>query len=147
MIIRSEKGCYAMRKNVLCISKFIIGGSLYYFLESVTRGYSHWTMFILGGACFLACGFVNNLSSQKTATWEKMVWCMIIITSLELIAGIIVNRYLGWEIWNYSRMPLQVMDQICVPFMLLWYVLGYPILKINKVCDLIILRHTPSHVE
>ena len=43
-----------------------------------------------------------------------------IITSLEFLAGLVVNRLLGWNVWDYSGMPLNVLGQICVPYMLLW---------------------------
>ena len=32
---------------------FGIGGIIYIILELLWRGWSHWTMFILGGACFV----------------------------------------------------------------------------------------------
>ena len=30
-----------------------IGGWIYYTLEILFRGFSHWSMFVLGGICFL----------------------------------------------------------------------------------------------
>lgn len=130
-----------MKKAFLYVYKFLIGGSLYYLLERMTRGHSHWTMFILGGACFLACGIVSSYYGNKITIWQKMVWCMIIITILELVAGIIINTMLGWRIWDYSGMPLHVMGQICVPFMLLWYLIGFPVIIINGLCDTVFVKN------
>lgn len=31
---------------------FGIGGLIYVMIEVIWRGYSHWTMFLLGGLCF-----------------------------------------------------------------------------------------------
>ena len=30
-----------------------IGGTIYYNFELIFRGFSHWTMYLLGGICFL----------------------------------------------------------------------------------------------
>ena len=30
-----------------------LGGTLYYMIEIIFRGYSHWSMFLLGGICFI----------------------------------------------------------------------------------------------
>lgn len=39
----------------------LIGGSIYVFIELVWRGYSHISMFILGGVCFVIIGLINEL--------------------------------------------------------------------------------------
>ena len=39
---------------------FAIGGMAYFFLEVLVRGYSHYTMFLCGGACFVCCGLLNE---------------------------------------------------------------------------------------
>ena len=39
---------------------FLIGGALYYVIEILWRGYSHWSMFILGGICFVIMGLLNE---------------------------------------------------------------------------------------
>lgn len=122
-------------KIVQYIVRVLLGGSIYYMLENLVRGYSHWSMFILGGMCFLCCGIVNDIAGNSITIWEKMVWCMIIITGLEFLTGLIVNVKLGWHIWDYSRMPLQVMGQICVPYMLLWYAISGLAIWLNKMCD------------
>lgn len=125
-----------IRLILISLAKIIIGGSIYFMLETIARGYSHWTMFILGGLCFLACGLINKLDNG-IPIWGKMVLCMIAITVLEFITGIIVNGLLGWNIWNYSGMPLHIYGQICVPFMFLWYIISYPALLLNRVFDYI----------
>lgn len=124
-----------IEKVVLNIVRILLGGSIYYMLETVVRGYSHWSMFILGGVCFLGCGIVNEMAGNSISIWKKMVWCMIIITVFEFLTGIIVNVKLGWHIWDYSGMPLHVMGQICVPYMFLWYGISGIAIWINKMCD------------
>ena len=44
-----------------------------------------------------------------------------IITVLEFITGCIVNLWLGWNVWDYSNLPLNLLGQICLPFSTLWY--------------------------
>lgn len=134
-ISRQDNGQNSIRPILVSIAKILIGGSIYYMLETIARGYSHWTMFILGGICFLSCGLINRWLDDEVSVWKKMVLCMIAITVLEFITGIIVNVLLGWNIWNYSGMPLHILGQICVPFMFLWYVISYPALMLNKVFD------------
>lgn len=123
------------------VIKLILGGGIYFILEMLVRGRSHWTMILLGGACFLLCGIIHDKSLGKITIWQQMVWCMIVITLLEFMAGVIVNIFLGWNVWDYSSMPLQVMGQVCVPFMFLWYIISYPAILLNEACDNILQRY------
>lgn len=100
---------------------FIIGGLLYILIELSYRGYSHWTMFILGGLCFVLIGGINNYISWDMPIYEQMMIGSVIITMLEFICGCIVNLWLGWDVWNYSNMPYNVLGQICLPFSILWF--------------------------
>ena len=127
---------------LISILKLFIGGSIYYSLEIIARGRSHWSMFLLGGLCFLVCGLINSRFGNDISLPAKMTLCMIAITILELLTGIIVNGFFGWQIWDYSGMPLQIFGQICVPFMLLWFIISYPALMLNKAIDklLVFLR-------
>lgn len=100
---------------------FFIGGMIYFCLEILWRGYSHWTMILVGGACFLMCGFVNEVFEWDMPMWQQMIICSIDIISIEFIAGCILNMWLGLNVWDYSNMPLNLFGQICAPFMLLWF--------------------------
>ena len=99
----------------------VIGGIIYYTLENIWRGYSHWTMGILGGICFICLGLINELLSWETPLVIQMLIGGTIITVLEFITGCIVNLWLGWNIWDYSDLPLNLLGQICLPFSILWY--------------------------
>ena len=100
---------------------FFIGGSLYGLLEILFRGHTHWTMFILGGACFVVMGLLN----EYKIPWH---WCLLrqavisacIITIFEFFTGCIVNLWLGWQVWDYSNLPFNLLGQICLYFFLLW---------------------------
>ena len=97
-----------------------VGGVLYVLIELVWRGWSHWTMFILGGICFIYLGLINEILSWNTPLWQQILIGTAGITALEFLTGCIVNLWLGWNIWDYSDMPCNVLGQICPQYMLLW---------------------------
>ena len=97
-----------------------IGGLLYIGIELIWRGYSHWTMFVLGGICFVLLGRINELMPWDMPLWQQMLIGTAIITGLEFVTGCIVNLWLGWNVWDYSNVPLNVFGQICLPYILLW---------------------------
>ena len=61
-------------KIVQYIVRVLLGGSIYYMLENLVRGYSHWSMFILGVVCFLCCGIVNDIAGNSIRIWKKMFY-------------------------------------------------------------------------
>ena len=99
----------------------IIGSIIYMSLEILWRGYTHWTMGVLGGICFICLGLINELLSWETPLVLQMLIGSTIITILEFITGCIVNLWLGWNVWDYSNLPLNLLGQICLPFSILWY--------------------------
>ena len=100
---------------------FVMGGLVYMSLELLWRGYTHWTMGVLGGICFICLGLINELLSWETPLALQMLIGSTIITILEFITGCIVNLWLGWNVWDYSNLPLNLLGQICLPFSILWY--------------------------
>lgn len=99
---------------------FAAGGLLYNILELVFRGWTHWTMFILGGICFVCLGLINEIIPWEMPVWQQMVIGTGIITALEFITGCMINLCLGWAVWDYSQMTGNVMGQICPQFVILW---------------------------
>lgn len=102
----------------------LIGGITYVLIELAWRGYSHISMFILGALCFVLLGGINEF-----LPWELgFVWQMLIgagiVTILELIVGIVVNVWLGLEVWDYSNLLFNFMGQICLPFSFAWTLLS-----------------------
>lgn len=112
-------------KSVLkYVALFLFGGVAYYLIEILWRGYSHWTMIILGGLCFVAVGLINNILPWNMVIELQALIGAILITALEFVVGLIVNVNLGWDIWDYSNVPFNLLGQICLPFSLLWYMLS-----------------------
>lgn len=100
---------------------FLIGGRLYTWIELLWRGRTHWTMFILGGLCFVIMGLLNEYKfAWQQSLFAQSIISAIVITVLEFITGCIVNLWLGWHIWDYSELPFNLMGQICLHFFLLW---------------------------
>ena len=106
------------------LTLFFIGGTIYVSLEHIWRGWSHWTMFILGGICFIALGLINEVLDWDTPMVLQMAIGCAIITTLEFITGCIVNLGLGWDVWDYSQYPLNFLGQISVRSSVLWYFLS-----------------------
>lgn len=96
------------------------GGLLYVIIELVWRGRSHWTMFLLGGICFICLGLINEILPWSMALWKQILIGTGIITALEFLTGCVVNLWLGWNIWDYSRLPGNILGQICPQYCLLW---------------------------
>lgn len=103
---------------------FCVGGMAYNVVEVLYRGYTHWTMFVVGGLCFVLIGLINEIFSWETALWKQMLIGGTVITVVEFVSGCVVNLLLGWNVWDYSQLPLNVLGQICVPFYFVWVLLS-----------------------
>lgn len=113
-----------MRK--LCKAAILasIGGAVYVCLELLFRGRSHWTMAVLGGVLFLIIGSFNEILPWEMPLLLQAVLGAVVVTMAELAAGILLNRWLGLGIWDYSNMPFNLWGQICLPFSVLWVFLA-----------------------
>lgn len=105
---------------------FLIGGVMYSLIEVVTRGFTHWTMTLTGGLC-LAIMYYHFGKHPEEGLLVKCLFGMIVITSLEFTVGCIVNLLLGWNVWDYSNMYMNLLGQICLTFSAAWFLLSVPI--------------------
>lgn len=115
---------FFMRLFIKYLILFSIGGIAYFLGEIMWRGWSHWSMFVLGGICFVLIGVINEFMSYDTPLIIQMVIGTFIITVLEFIAGCILNIYLDMGIWSYANMPMNLLGQVCIPYMLGWFFLS-----------------------
>jgi len=99
---------------------FDTGGLIYIAVELLWRGRSHWTMFLLGGACFVAIGLINEGFLRGMPLWQQALAGAGIITVLEFLTGCLVNLWLGWQVWDYSHIPGNILGQVCPQYVLLW---------------------------
>lgn len=93
-------------------------------IEILYRGYTHWTMGILGGISFVSIGLINEILSWDTPLAIQALIGSIMITLYEFITGVILNIWLGLGIWDYSNLPFNILGQICLPFSIIWYFLS-----------------------
>lgn len=107
---------------------FYLGGMCYSALELLWRGFTHWSMFLLGGLCFVLVGNLKRL---------RLPWLLmeaaLLITGLELCCGLLVNR--TYRVWDYRHVPLNFRGQICLPFTLLWIPVSLIAMLIYKSVD------------
>lgn len=101
----------------------LVGGTAYYVIEVLARGFSHWTMFLVGGICFILIGLINEIT-PKIALLKQMGISAIIITLIEFISGCILNIWLGLNIWDYTDEPFNLLGQINLKHSLYWFLLS-----------------------
>ena len=73
---------------------FDAGGVLYVLIELAWRSWSHWTMFVLGGLCFIYLGLINEIMSWDMPLWQQVWIGAVGITALEFLTGCVVNLWL-----------------------------------------------------
>ena len=112
---------------------FWFGGSTYVTLEVLWRGYSHWTMLLLAGFVFIILGLLNEIWDWNDSLVKQVVVGTTIATVLEFITGCIVNLWLGWNVWDYTGIPGNILGQICLPFTILWAVISLVAIAIDDV--------------
>lgn len=116
----------AKLKNVFhLLILFGIGAFTYMGIEMAYRSFTHWTMGIVGGLCFIIIGGLNNYYDWKMPVWKQSVTGAAVITALEFVSGVVLILEMGLGIWDYSNMPFNVLGQICLPFSLAWIALSF----------------------
>ena len=56
---------------VIAITLFLIGGEVYVAMEMICRGYSHYSMFIVGGLCFFIIGSLNEWNKKDMSLVQQ----------------------------------------------------------------------------
>lgn len=114
-----------MKSKIEYTSVFLSGGILYSLIEILWRGYTHWTMTVVGGFCFLILYIINN----RMTRCRLLTRCLIgagIITTVEFAAGVVVNILFGLNVWDYSGMSFNILGQVCLFFSCMWFLLCIP---------------------
>ena len=97
------------------ITLFSIMGLVYYLIEILFDGDSHWTMAVLGGIC----GILIDQIDEQRPEWgygRQILTGLAIVLPLEFITGCIVNLWLNLDIWDYSNLPLNLYGQTSLAF-------------------------------
>jgi len=95
---------------------------IYIAIEMLWRGYTHWSMCFVGGIAFITIGMINEHLTYIVPLWKQCAIAMLMITIIEFFSGCILNLWLGWNVWNYTTLDL--LGQISLPFMIVWYFLS-----------------------
>ena len=102
---------------------FSIGAVGYGLIEIIWRGYTHWSMLGAGGICFMFFGGISE-KFKKTGIFIKGLIGSTFITAAEFVFGVIFNIILKKNVWDYSKMPMNIIGQICMPYSCLWVLLS-----------------------
>ena len=120
-----------MKKTLELGSVFAVGGAIYVLIELLFRGFSHWTMYFVGG---LAVLLLYLISAMDESLMKKWIMGTMVILTVEFLAGIVINILLDWAVWDYSTHRFNLYGQICLPFAFYWFGLCIPG---NALCSFI----------
>ena len=121
------------------------GGSTYCSLEVIFRGRSHWSMVALAFVLFLLIGELNEILPWEMSLAKQGIIGACMVTVLEFVTGCIVNIWLGWNVWDYSNMPLNILGQVCLPFSLLWMLLSIVCIIVDDYLRYLIFNEQMPH--
>ena len=66
-----------MKQVIKYFFLFCFGGGVYYGIEWAFRQYSHPSMFLLGGICFIICGVFNEILPSELPLPAQMLLCTL----------------------------------------------------------------------
>lgn len=102
---------------------FCVGSVMYCLIEILFRQYTHWTMFLTGGAIFTALYFINLGMKTRSLVLRGLIGA-VVITAVEFLVGVVVNLIFQLNVWNYSSIPGNILGQICPRFSFCWFLLS-----------------------
>lgn len=105
---------------------FLLGAIGYSLIEILYRGYTHWSMALAGGICFCLI-YLYNTKYNHQKLWVKCVVGALIITAVEFTIGCIVNLMFGMNVWDYSKLRLNILGQVSLLFSAIWFLLCIPL--------------------
>ena len=109
--------------NQILIS-MLMGGIGYGFLEVLWRGYTHSSMILTGGFCFTVILFLNR-RLRNTPLVFRCLLCTAFVVVTEFFVGLLVNRILRLDVWDYSASRFNLLGQICLEFSLVWFLICF----------------------
>jgi len=111
---------------------FVLGGMAYGLLETLFRGFTHWSMVITGGACLVSLYIMMDWLNRQPLVLAALAGA-VMITSYEFAVGCIVNLKMGWNVWDYSSMEGNLLGQICPVFTGVWFILCFLFLGLVRL--------------
>nr|WP_326216475.1 hypothetical protein [uncultured Oscillibacter sp.]DAZ27204.1 MAG TPA: Putative ABC-transporter type IV [Caudoviricetes sp.] len=116
-------------QRVLSMLLWSWGGTVYFLLEVVfktLRGEPEqisWTMLVLAVILTIPVERCGEQLPWEVPLWLQALACALLVTAVELVAGVILNIWLGLDIWDYSHLPFNLWGQVCPQFAAVWWFL------------------------
>lgn len=120
----SRAGC-----RVLSMLLWSWGGTVYFLLEVAFKTITghperiSWTMLVVA---ILLTVPVERCGAQlpwSCPLWLQALCCATLVTAVELVSGLVLNLWLGLDIWDYTDLPGNFLGQICPQYSAVWWVL------------------------
>ena len=87
-------------------------------------GWTSLWMFLIGGINGLFIGSLNEGTKKvPVPLWAQSLIGMLIIFLIEFFSGFILNVRLKLNIWSYKGWPLNIMGQITLLYIPLWFLM------------------------
>jgi len=111
---------------------FMVFGILYVFIEVAYKavlsmkgslmGSSSLWMMLLGGMLGVVLGSINEKNSAlgELPYILQVIFGALLVTAMEFLSGCILNRWLGFGIWDYSHLPFNLLGQINIVHSSYW---------------------------
>lgn len=123
---------------------FVTFSSLYVWIEILFRNRSDRSMLLLGGICGILIGLINNVIPWSMELWKQaLIGGFLIVTPLEYIFGMIVNRDL--QIWDYTNFTFNVNGQICLTFSCIWCLISIAVIVLDDYIRYIVFGEEKPH--
>lgn len=114
---------------------FCVGFTIYQCLEGLWKyfgtatGAESFCMGILGGLSLLLVGGLNKVFKWETPIWLQALIGGFGILFMEFVTGLLLNKWLcpllnKPLIWDYSKLPGNILGQVCPQFFLIWILLA-----------------------
>lgn len=116
-------------KKVLCMLLWTWGGAVYFLLEVSWKTATgeperiSWTMLVVAMLLTVAVERCGYQLPWDVPLWLQALACAALVTAVEFVSGLILNIWMGMGVWDYSKLPGNIMGQICPQFFLVWFVL------------------------
>ena len=114
-------------KWVLSMLLWTWGGAAYFLLEvaykTATGHPEHisWTMLVLAMVLCIPIERAGAEMPWEVPLWMQAAGCAALVTATELVAGLILNVWLGLGVWDYSDLWGNLWGQICPQFAAIWW--------------------------
>lgn len=81
-------------------------------------------MIAVGGVCGVVVGLINEDFDYDMPLLYQMLVGAFCITVIEFASGLILNVWLGLNIWDYSDKPFNILGIVCLENSVYWYFLS-----------------------